>query len=303
MQPRSTLPRVVLITRPSEYALLLARHATHAQAAFFLQTRGQDIAALRDRHEHLEAVRAQVMQAIPSKWRRSILSREDLDRFVFEPADIVVALGQDGLVANTAKYLQGQTVIGINPDPAQYDGVLVRHAPARALELMLGASAERIEVEERAMVEARLDDGQHLLALNELFIGHRSHQSARYRIRFGEREERHSSSGVIVATGTGATGWARSIQRERAAALDLPGATESRLAFFVREAFPSISTGTSLTAGVLEQRAQLAIVSELNEGGLIFGDGLETDYLDFRWGMTASIAVADTKLRLAAAVR
>jgi NAD kinase len=64
------------------------------------------------------------------------------------------------------------------------------------------------------MAHARLDDGQQLLALNEIFVGHRTHQSARYRIRpADEQEERHSSSGVIVSTGTGATGWARSIQR------------------------------------------------------------------------------------------
>jgi NAD kinase len=295
---RGAPPRVVLITRPTEYALLIARHATHAQAAFFLQSRGQHIEPLYERHQRFEAARAQVVQTIPSKWRRSILSRDDLDRFVFEPEDIVVALGQDGLVANTAKYLRGQTVIGINPDPAQYDGILVRHAPARALELMLAASEQQIEVEERAMVEARLDDGQRLLALNELFIGHRSHQSARYRIRFGEREERQSSSGVIVTTGTGATGWARSIQRERRDVLALPEATEPRLAFFVREAFPSISSGTGLTGGTLEPNTELAITSELNEGGLIFGDGLERDYLDFRWGMTAAISVSATTLRL-----
>ena len=39
------------------------------------------------------------------------------------------------------------------------------------------------------MVEAVLDDGQSLLALNEVFIGHQSHQSARYRIAWGDRGE------------------------------------------------------------------------------------------------------------------
>ena len=295
----SASPRVVLITRATEYALLVRRHATHAQAAFFLQTRGRSIDDLLERHSRFEAARAHVIQAIPTKWRRSLVTRDDLDRFVFEPRDIVVALGQDGLVANTAKYLRGQVVIGINPDPDQYDGVLVRHAPAQALRLMTAASTERADVEERAMVEARLDDGQSLLALNEVFVGHRSHQSARYRIRSGELEERHSSSGVIVATGTGATGWARSVQRERRDVVALPEPQESRLAFFVREAFPSVATGTSLTAGTLQRDACLSLTSELNEGGVIFGDGVEDDYLDFRWGMTARIRVADTSLRLA----
>lgn len=295
----SAPPRVVLVTRSTEYALLLRRHATHAQAAFFLLARGQRIDELLERHQRFEAARAQVVQAIPTKWRRSLVTREDLDRFVFEPRDIVVALGQDGLVANTAKYLRGQTVIGLNPDPGQYDGVLVRHSPARALELMNAANGAGLDIEERAMVEARLDDGQCLLALNEVFVGHRSHQSARYLIRFGEQQERHSSSGVIVATGTGATGWARSIHRERRDGVALPGPQDAGLVFFVREAFPSIATGTTLTAGTLQRGMRLTLTSELNEGGMIFGDGVEDDYLDFRWGVTASIQVADTSLRLA----
>jgi hypothetical protein len=39
------------------------------------------------------------------------------------------------------------------------------------------------------MVQAELDDGQRLLALNEIFVGHRTHQSARYRLGFGRASE------------------------------------------------------------------------------------------------------------------
>src|SRR6266700_6241111 len=48
-----------------------------------------------------------------------------LPNFVFGPEDIVVALGQDGLVANTLKYLNGQPLVGVNPDPRRYDGQLL----------------------------------------------------------------------------------------------------------------------------------------------------------------------------------
>ena len=296
----STLaPRVVVVTRASEYALLLQRHATRAQAAFFLETRGESIDEVQERHERFEQMRAAVLEAVPAKWRRAQVLRGDLDRFVFEPEDLVVALGQDGLVANMAKYLRGQTVIGLNPDPHLYDGQLVHHEPGAAGELLRAAHAGRLEIEARPMVEACLADGQPLLALNEVFVGHRSHQSARYRIRLGELEERQSSSGLIVATGTGATGWARSINRQRASGVNLPAPCDRRLAFFVREAFPSIATGTRIGEGTLQHRSQLELVSELNEGGVIFGDGIEDDYLEFGWGMTATIQVAESTLQLA----
>src|SRR5919201_6198828 len=126
------MPRAVVVTRPTEYATLLARHGTHAQASFFLSSRGQSIDPLAERHHRLEAAVGQVLAAIPVAWRRASVTRADLDRFLFEPSDLVLAVGQDGLVANLAKYLHGQTVIGVNPAPDLYEGVLVRHPPEAA---------------------------------------------------------------------------------------------------------------------------------------------------------------------------
>lgn len=176
------LPRVVVVTRPTEYEQLLAEHGTRGQALFFLHTRGRDIAEPEERHHRLTRARDAVTAAIPRQWRRGSVTRADLDRFLFEPDDVIVVVGQDGLVANVAKYVTGQPVIGVNPDPASYEGVLVRCAPGQAADLIQVAAAGRAAVEERAMAEARLDDGATLLALNEIFVGHRSHQSARYRL-------------------------------------------------------------------------------------------------------------------------
>jgi NAD kinase len=292
-------PRVVVITRATDYQALLERHGTREQARFFLETRGQDIADVERRHRRFEEVLGEISRAVPMKWRRSRITRADLNRFVFEPEDIVTCVGQDGLVANAAKYLTGQLVVGINPDPERNDGVLVPHRSKDAARLLAAAAEGRVVVEERTMVEARVDDGQTLLAANEIYIGHRTHQSARYRVQWRGQEERHSSSGVVIATGTGATGWARSIVLgRRGDASKLPRPTDPRLAFFVREAFPSISTGTSIMEGAVTVEDRLSVVSEMNEGGTLFGDGIEDDAIDFRWGLRASIGIAKLRLRL-----
>ena len=144
----------------------------------------------------------------------------------------------------------------------------------------------------------RVDDGQRLVALNELFVGHVSHQSARYRIGWAGQLEMQSSSGVIVATGTGATGWARSICLRRVDPPPLPGPSDASLAFFVRESFPSVGTGISIQDGIVTSGSSLTIVSQMNDGGVIFGDGIEDDRIDFHWGMTATIEVADKRLQL-----
>jgi hypothetical protein len=292
------IPRVVLVTRATDYESLLARHGTREQARFFLETRGQHLDAAFYRHRRFEAALQRVSQGIPLRWRRSRVDRGDLSRFLFEPEDVVVAVGPDGLVANTAKYLSGQQVIGINPDPGAYDGILVPHGAGDAPGLIAAAVAGKCLTEERTMVEAALDDGQRILALNEVFAGHATHQSARYRIRWNDRDERQSSSGLIVATGTGATGWARSIHRQRHLALALPAAVDRRLAFFVREPFPTVATGTDVQDGLLAEGEALEITSEMNDGGTLFGDGIEDDRIAFGWGMRARIAVARERLRL-----
>jgi NAD kinase len=296
MESRS--PRVVVVTRPTVYEKLLERHATLGQVRFFLEQRGQSMDNVLELHNQVEAALQEVERAIPSSWRRNRVSRADLDRFLFEPEDIVVAVGQDGLVANMAKYLKGQPVIGINPSPDQNPGILVPHPPERIEMLLEGVEVSSVQVEKRTMVEAQLDDGQRLLGLNEIFVGHQSHQSARYQIRWGDREERQSSSGMIVSTGTGATGWAKSIHRERDSHMALPGPTDPILAFFVREAWPSIATGTEMTEGLIDQGHPLFVVSEMDVGGVIFGDGIEKDRIEVLWGQRIEIKIAETQLHL-----
>jgi len=294
-------PRVILVTRPTDLDELLVRHGTRDQARFFLETRQQRIEDVEESHRLFQLALNTVLQAIPVKWRRARIERGELAGFVFEPEDLILVLGQDGLVANVSKYLEGQLVLGINPDPQRFEGVLVTHPAAACADLLHEATTGRIQVEERTMVEAQLDDGQRLVALNELFLGHRSHQSARYRIRLETREERHSSSGLIVATGTGATGWAKSIHHDRGTALKLPAPAAPSLAFFVREAWPSRWTQAGLTEGTLPSGTALEITSEMNEDGVIFGDGIEGDRLEFTWGMRVVIRAADQRLHLIAA--
>lgn len=148
------------------------------------------------------------------------------------------------------------------------------------------------------MARADLDDGQRLVALNELFIGHHSHQSARYEIRWRDQAEFQSSSGLIVTTGTGGTGWASSIHRERASSLRLPGPSEEALAFFVREAWPSLGTGTACTEGRLVPDEALEIVSRMERGGVVFGDGIEGDALELPWGARLRVHLGKRHLHL-----
>jgi NAD kinase len=294
----SLAPRLVLVHRRTELDELLARHATRGQAEFFLASRGRTLAEVDARHEALNEALTTVRAAIPLDWRRAEVERADLDRFLFADDDIVAVVGQDGLVANVAKYLEGQPVIGVDPEPDRNPGVLVPTAPASFAPLLDKVASGGARYESRTMVEAVTDDGQSLLALNEVFVGHSSHQSARYRLVAAEAEERQSSSGLIVSTGTGATGWCRSVAQQSHSTLELPAPDEARLVWFVREAWPSPATCTSLVEGELGRDQALRVVAE-TDGLVVFGDGIESDRLIAGWGQQITVRRAVRTLRLA----
>ncbi len=295
----SVAPRAVVVTRPTEYELMLRQHGTRQQVAFFLERRGRDLDELDRRHALQHDALGSVARTIPLDWRRAEVDRSDLGRWLFGPEDVVVAVGQDGLVANVAKYLHGQPVVGVDPEPGRNAGVLVRHRPSQVGDLLTGVVEHdgRVAVEQRAMVELRIDDGRTLRALNEVYLGHASHQSARYTVAWGDREEQQSSSGVIVGTGTGATGWCRSLWIERPRDWALPEVTSTDLAWFVREAWPSPTTGAALVEGRMEAHDRLELTVQ-SDTLVAFGDGIESDRLELTWGQSATMGVAAEALHL-----
>ncbi|KPF41817.1 NAD(+)/NADH kinase [Rhizobium sp. AAP43] len=301
---KDTDRKAVMVVRETRLEELTRRFNTRQQARFYLEHLGADYGDYLTEHEHYAQAVAEAEAALRQRLRVQKLDRRYLPNFVFGGDDIVVVLGQDGLVANTLKYLDGQPVIGVNPDPARWDGVLLPFVPKDLGRLMPDLLAGRRMLDTVTMAEARLNNGASLLAVNDLFIGPKSHVSARYVLTLGERSERQSSSGIIVSTGLGSTGWLRSIYAGMAAGLselggldgDLPDGAFARnapeLHFTVREPFPSRTTRASLVLGRFGSDGPLEVLSEMPENGVIFSDGIEADYLEFNSGMRATIGIA-----------
>jgi hypothetical protein len=235
-----------------------------------------------------------------------------LPNFLFAETDLVVTIGQDGLVVNTAKYLRGQPIVAANPDPARFDGVLLPFRVPQVSQVIANLLAGRSQMRSITMAEAVLNDGQTLLAFNDLFIGAQSHISARYQITFGQASERHSSSGLIVSTGAGSTGWLSSMFHMAAGVAHFAtganpgidparlrfGWEEPQLLFVVREPFASRTSQAGLVAGVIPAGEALLLESYMPDHGLIFSDGVEADYVAFNAGAIASIRVATQKTNL-----
>src|SRR5262249_8332867 len=125
-----------------------------------------------------------------------------------------------------------------------------------------------------------------------------AHQSARYVLSTPDgQRERQLSSGVVIGTGTGATGWCAPIAPTLAPPPPCPAPGEPVLCWFVREAWPSPATGVSATAGQLTEGQYLDIISE-SERLVVFADGLEHDRLELAWAQRIRIGLATRSLSL-----
>ncbi len=300
--------KIVLVTRKTRLDELIERFNTRAQAKFYIEHAGGDFSAYVLEHDAYQRSLETVRRSIEAGLKIQVMDRALVPTYVFSKNDVIITLGQDGLVANTAKYVTGQPMLAVNPDAERFDGILLPFQPPDLRLNLERTLAGKARVRSVTLAEAKLKDGQRLLAFNDLFIGASTHVSARYRIRYGDKRENHSSSGIIVSTGAGSTGWMSSIFNETSGILSFLGGApvkpvrmeweEERLLFVVREPFVSRHSQAAIVAGAVLPNAPLALESQMPTGGVIFSDGIEADHLDFNSGAIANIRVAPEKANL-----
>ena len=297
--------KVVLVTRKTRLDELIYKYNTAEQAKFYIEHMGADFSDyLQEDRIYREAV-ADVISIAEKYARIQRIDREFLPNMIFGEKDIVIAIGQDGLVANVMKYLDGQPLIGVNPDPMRWDGILLPFEVGQLGPVLLKAIAGNFSARQITMAQAGTQDGQMMLAVNDLFIGQRTHVSARYDITWNRKTEHQSSSGIIVSTGLGSTGWYKSVITQAAGiAREFGGRNfadrqhewdDDKLLFVVREPFPSRSTQTGIVYGKLGGTDSFKILSKMSGGGVVFSDGIESDAIEFNAGTEVTIRIAPKK--------
>jgi NAD kinase len=302
--------KLVIVTRKTRLAELIERFNTRGQVQFYLEhsAGGTSFAEYVAEDETYQRSLALVRRTLDFGLPRQFLDRALVSTYRFTAGDVVVVLGQDGLVANVAKYAGDQPIVGVNPDPERYDGILLPWRPEDAR----NAVQDLLEGQGRSrgvtLAEAVLNDGQRLLAFNDLFIGARTHVSARYRIQTGKKAEAQSSSGVLVSTGAGSTGWFSSVFNMAAGVAAFSGGKggtpirldweDPRLLYAVREPFVSRHSTAQLVAGYVPSGSDLTLESLMPTGGVIFSDGIENDFLHFNAGTVARVRASTRRAQL-----
>lgn len=298
--------RFVLVTRKTRLQELIERFNTWPQAKFYLEHSNADVSDYLAEHDLYQKRLDEVERVLKPLGRLQKLERNFLPNYQFSAEDIVVIVGQDGLVANALKYLDGNPVIAINPDPDRWDGKLLPFEVGNLKDVALKTMADIADSKTITFVEARTNDGQVMLGVNDIFIGPKSHTSARYNIHWNGQSECHSSSGIIISTGFGSTGWFQSIL---AGAMGVSGLSEHELSngfawdtksvqFAVREPFPSNTTGTELVFGSINDDNPLNLESLMPENGVMFSDGIQKDFIAFNSGCSVKVGISSKIGRL-----
>ena len=305
------IDKIVLVLKQTPMKELVQRFSNVGQAKFYLNQSGESFEPFEKFDLRYQWALDQIRKSIPDGIHYQEIDRTFLPNFVFGPNDLVLTLGPDGLVVNTAKYLDQQPIVAFNPDPSTIDGILVPFEPQVAETTIRQAVTGNVRTRKLTMGQATLTNGQSLFAVNDFFIGQKTHVSARYEIRYGGASESQSSSGIIVSTGAGSSGWYRSIVKGATAISDslrgVPPALENHswspeeneLRFSVREPFESRASSASICSGVVFPGLPLEIVSHMPQNGVIFSDGVEEDYLPFNSGTMVTISIAEKATWLA----
>jgi NAD kinase len=300
--------KLVIVTRKTRFRELVERFNTRLQAKFYIEHAGGDFADYEREDDAYRSALDTLRQSLDFELQQQLVDRSLVPTFHFQKEDLVVTLGQDGLVANTAKYVGAQPIVAVNPEPDRFDGVLLPFLPNKARLAVEQVMEDRAKIRDITLAEVRLDDGQRLLAFNDFFLGARSHISAQYKIAWGENSEVQSSSGVLVSTGAGSTGWVSSVFNMAAGVsrfcAGTPGTPvrmpweDRRLLFVVREPFASRHSHAGIVAGILQAGEELTIESRMPSYGVIFSDGMEADFLQFNSGAIAHVHAAEQSARL-----
>lgn len=297
----------IIVKNKTRLELLIERFNTKAQAKFYIERLGGNFNDYEIENEifqnSLQSLQLQLSKVIKNK----IVERNFVSSFIFSENQLIIVIGQDGLVANTAKYSKNIPIIAVNPDKERYDGVLLPFDTNNFIGGVENVITKQYNSKTMRFAEAKLNDGQRLLAFNDLFIGASTHISAKYKIAFNDTIEEQSSSGLIVSTPAGSTGWLSSIFNmsygitnmfEKNLKPKRPKLKENELLFAVREPFQSLKTQIGITAGIIKSQNNLTIESLMPTNGVIFSDGIETDFLRFNSGSIATIGIAKETARL-----
>ncbi len=225
--------------------------------------------------------------------------RDELDHINPNKYDLLVSLGGDNHFTYVAHHAGDTKILGCNSDSHTSRGALLSFTP-ETLQSAVQNNWENTEIEEWSMIYAKLvypDNSvlETVSCVNEISIRNTSPDlTSRYVIQYDGFTEEQKSSGLLLYTGAGSTGWYTSCKG---------------LGDFEVESFSKSADYYKLFSRELSRKARehfkftdmkiygtLRVISEMNGGISI--DSLTERYYPFPPGTIADIQLSPIKLKV-----
>jgi NAD kinase len=209
----------------------------------------------------------------------------------FRGKDVVITIGGDGTFLKTSHHVTDALMLGVCSNANKNVGYLLRSSRLTFEDSLRKILNNEFKVAERVRLETTINGKKTKYALNDVFIGsRRAYHTARYNLRIGGKEEFQMSSGIIISTATGSTGWIKS-----AGGIEMP-LHSGKFQYYVRDPYSCKFSRPRLLKGILSSKENITVKSLIYEG-VVAIDSSKADY-SIDEDSVVNVRVAEKPLRV-----
>lgn len=285
------LEEIRIIAKKSRHTLELERSGlSHLELMARYEERKEDVAALLGSHQRQEESLHALRKIFgPTQF----IERDELTPESLRGAKAVIALGGDNHFQYVSHHVTDQLLIGVNSDPVLSTGAQVLFRAHELPEIIAKLASGRYEVEEWTRLRVQIDREEFPPILDQLYLGESDPvEMSHYVVKLKGDQEVQKSSGIMVATGAGSTGWYDAALHGPS---DVFQKTKKEAHFVARECPRLGRIPYRMKQGVLTNLDELTILSK-NDEGVARADSLER--LPFRRGAVAHITIHPQSARV-----
>lgn len=225
-----------------------------------------------------------------------IVNRENLTREEIKNVDITISLGGDNHFQYVSHFIDNEYIFGINSDPLVSEGVLLSCNTDTLNVIKKQCDKGNYEIEKWTRLDVYINNEFVSRATCDVFIGEKERRfTSRQILFFNNFEKQQKSSGILVSTGSGSTGWFSSASRF-ITTNPVFGSTEPFAKFIVTEPYKGTLTDSSLIEGLIKENCSFKVCSLNNNEGIVVLDSL--DEFPFPRSTTVSIKISKVPLNV-----
>lgn len=263
--------KILIVAKQSKYEWEKQKFGlSHDELTTKYSSERANLDAILLSHEKQIQVRERIKDIIPSA---TICTMEKSPEYLTDEMvkerewDMIIVVGGDNSFTFVSHWAADIPVLGVNSDPVRSVGALTRwaiHDDQSIYDLVEIIDFHEYDIHSWSKLGATIDGRIITSASNEYFFGERqSCKMSRHVLVYKGQEYEQKSSGIIISTGAGSTGWYSSV-RGKQAVFD---PTWDIGAFVVRE--PYDPDGSGCYAGEIDSNDEIILYSLNDDEGIV----------------------------------